>query len=475
MNSRDFDLDLSLTAINPIDGRYRRRTRELEGYFSEFALFRYRVRVEVEWYISLAANPEVESLKPLSAATARKLRAIYASFSLADARRVKALEAETNHDVKAVEYFVKERVAAIDRSLPVEMVHFACTSEDINNLSYALMLKEFSENELLPRVVSLTGRIATMAHRFKSVPMLARTHGQEASPTTVGKEMAIFAARLERQIGQLRRQEYLGKFNGAVGNFNAHASAYPEVDWIQQSQSFVEGFGLVWNPLTTQIESHDFLAEMFANVSRINRILLGFCRDMWAYVAIGYFRQRTIKGETGSSVMPHKVNPIDFENGEGNLGVADALFEHLAEKLPISRWQRDLSDSTAMRAIGTAFGHTIVALASIERGLDKVEVNEKRIDEDLDTEEAWEVLAEAIQTLMRRHGLPHPYETLKDMTRGRLVDREAIRNFIDSLPLKNGAKENLKKASPRTYIGLASELVERFAPQPEHERRTRSR
>jgi adenylosuccinate lyase len=475
MNSREFDLDLALTAVSPVDGRYRSRTRELEGYFSEFALIRYRVRVEVEWYIALAANPKVESPKPLSAATARKLRTIYTAFSLADARRVKALEAETNHDVKAVEYFVKERVAAIDRSLPVEMVHFACTSEDINNLSYALMLKEFSENELLPRLSSVTGRIATLAHRFKSVPMLARTHGQEASPTTVGKEMAIFAARLERQTGQLRRQEYLGKFNGAVGNFNAHVSAYPEVDWIEQSKSFVESFGLVWNPLTTQIESHDFLAELFANISRINRILLGFCRDMWAYIAIGYFRQRTIKGETGSSVMPHKINPIDFENAEGNLGVADALFEHLAGKLPISRWQRDLSDSTAMRAMGPAFGHAMVALASIERGLDKVEVNEKRIDEDLDAEEAWEVLAEAIQTLMRRHGLPHPYETLKELTRGRSVDRAAIQSFIDSLPLKNGAKERLKKTSPRTYIGLAPELVERFAPRPEHERRARLR
>lgn len=475
MNSRNFDLDLSLTAINPVDGRYRSRTRGLEAYFSEFALFRYRVRVEVEWYISLAAAPEVESLKPLSAAAARKLRAIYTSFSLADARRVKALEAETNHDVKAVEYFVKERIAAIDRSLPVEMVHFACTSEDINNLSYALMLKEFSESEFIPRLGSLIGRIAAMAHRFKSVPMLARTHGQEASPTTVGKELAIFASRLERQANQLRCQEYLGKFNGAVGNFNAHTSAYPEVDWIEHSRSFVESFGLVWNPLTTQIESHDFLAEMFANVSRISRILLGFCRDMWAYIAIGYFRQRTMKGETGSSVMPHKVNPIDFENAEGNLGVADALFEHLAQKLPVSRWQRDLSDSTAMRAIGPAFGHAVVALASIERGLDKVEVNEKRIAEDLDAAEAWEVLAEAIQTLMRRHGLPRPYETLKELTRGRSVDREAIQGFIDSLALKNGAKEKLKNLSPRAYIGLASELVERFAPRPEHERRARVR
>jgi adenylosuccinate lyase len=475
MNSRDFDLDLSLTAISPVDGRYRRRTRELEAYFSEFALIRYRVRVEVEWYISLAANPEIESPKPLSAATARKLRAIYASFSLADARRVKALEAETNHDVKAVEYFVKERLAAIEPSLPVEMVHFACTSEDINNLSYALILKEFSENELLARLGSLAGRLATMAHRFKDVAMLARTHGQEASPTTVGKEMAIFAARLERQMNHLRRQEYLGKFNGAVGNFNAHLSAYPEVDWLEHSRRFVESFGLVWNPLTTQIESHDFVAEMFATVSRLNRILLGFCRDMWAYIAIGYFRQRTIKGETGSSVMPHKVNPIDFENAEGNFGVADALFDHLAEKLPVSRWQRDLTDSTAMRAIGSAFGHTVVALASMERGLDKVEVNEKRIAEDLEAEDSWGVLAEAIQTVMRRYGLPRPYEALKELTRGRPVDREIILNFIDSLPLKDGVKEKLRKIAPRSYIGLAPKLVERFAPQPEHERRIRAR
>lgn len=474
MNGRNSDLELSLTAVSPVDGRYRSRTRELEAYFSEFALIRYRVRVEIEWYLSLAAAG-VNFKKPLSAATVRKLRAIYTAFSLADARRIKALESRTNHDVKAVEYFIKERVAAVENSLPLEMVHFACTSEDINNLSYALILKEFTESVLGTQIASLTGRIATMARRFESVAMLARTHGQEASPTTVGKEMAVFASRLERQLGQLRRQEYMGKFNGAVGNFNAHVAACPEVDWIAHSQRFVEDFGLVWNPLTTQIENHDFLAELFGVVARINRILLGFCRDIWAYVAIGYFRQRTMKGETGSSVMPHKVNPIDFENAEGNLGVANALLDHLGAKLPISRWQRDLSDSTAMRAMGNAFGHTVVALASLERGLDKVEVNERQIAEDLDAESAWEVLAEAIQTAMRRHGLPHPYETLKELTRGRSVDRAAIQAFIESLPLGNGAKERLLELSPRTYIGLAPELVERFAPEPEPGRRARKR
>jgi adenylosuccinate lyase len=467
--------DTALTAVTPIDGRYRARTRALDGYFSEFALIRYRVRIEVEWYLSLADNPTVDALAKLPAATARKLRAIYEDFSLDDARRVKELEAETNHDVKAVEYFVKQRVAAIDAKLPVEMVHFACTSEDINNLAYALVLKEFVARELEPSLSRTVASLAALARRYRALPMMARTHGQDASPTTVGKELAIFAARLERQLGQLRRQEYLGKLNGAVGNFNAHRFAYPEVDWLEHSRKFVEGFGLTWNPLTTQIESHDFIAELFGILTRIDTILIGFCRDMWGYIALGYFTQKVARGETGSSVMPHKVNPIDFENAEGNLGIASALFEHLATKLPISRWQRDLTDSTALRSIGTAFGHLVVAIAAFERGLVRVEVNERRIAADLDAEQAWEVVAEAIQTLMRRHGLPRPYEKLKELTRGRTVNRRLIEEFMKSLPLKDGAKHALRSLEPSRYLGLAAELVERYAPRIDEPERPRGR
>ena len=468
MSEKQIETDAALTAVTPIDGRYRARTRHLEKYFSEFALIRYRVRIEIEWYLSLgenpAENPAIDAFVNLDPPLARKLRRIYQEFTLANARRVKELEAETNHDVKAVEYFVKERIAEIDSSLPVEMVHFACTSEDINNLAYALILKEFIANELMPAIEEAIAPITALAHRYKSLAMMARTHGQEASPTTVGKEMAIFAARLARQLKQLRGQEFLGKLNGAVGNFNAHRFAYPKVDWIAHSQKFVAGLGLVWNPLTTQIESHDFIAELFAIVTRIDTILLGFCHDMWSYISIGYFAQKTVAGETGSSVMPHKVNPIDFENCEGNLGIANSLLAHLAAKLPISRWQRDLTDSTAIRAMGTAFAHVVVAMVSLERGLARVEVNERRIAEDLDAEQAWEVVAEAIQTLMRRHGMPRPYETLKELTRGRRIDRGVIAEFIASLPLDDGAKAALGGLNPRNYVGLAAELVERFAP-----------
>jgi adenylosuccinate lyase len=466
-------------AVTPIDGRYRARTRALENYFSEFALIRYRVRIEIEWYVSLADNSAIDALKPLPPATLKKMRAIYENFALEDARRVKQLEAATNHDVKAVEYFVKEKIATIDSKLPIEMVHFACTSEDINNLAYGLMLKEFVRNELMPRLEKAIAPITSLAHRYAATPMLARTHGQEASPTTVGKEMAIFAARLARQSDQLRDQEYLGKLNGAVGNFNAHLYAYPEADWLAHSQKFVEGLGLTWNPLTTQIESHDYIAELFGVMARIDTILLGFCRDMWSYISIGYFAQKAVKGETGSSTMPHKINPIDFENCEGNLGIADALFAHLAAKLPISRWQRDLTDSTAIRAVGTAFGHVVVALASLERGLARIEVNETRIAEDLDAEQAWEVVAEAIQTLMRRHGMPHPYETLKELTRGRPMDRRVIAEFIAKLPLDDGARAALGKLSPRNYVGLAAKLVERYAPRerdgPGDQKKTRGK
>ncbi len=454
----------ALIAVTPIDGRYRSRTRALAQYFSEYALIRYRVRVEIEWYLALAANPEVAAMPALEAGTIARLRALYEDFSLRDAARVKELEAETNHDVKALEYFLKEKIAASDSALPLEMIHFACTSEDISNLAWALMLKEFATAELLPALEKIAARIGAMARAYAGVPMLARTHGQEASPTTAGKELAIFAWRLERQMAHLRRQEYLGKANGAVGNFNAHRAAAPEVDWIAHSRRFVESLGLVWNPLTTQIESHDFLAELFDTIARIGTVLIDFARDVWGYVALGYFGQQAVAGEVGSSVMPHKINPIDFENAEGNLGLANAMLRHLAEKLPVSRWQRDLSDSTAMRGIGTAFGHVTVALASLERGLGKLTLNRARLAADLENEKAWEVLAEAIQTVMRRYGLERPYERLKELTRGRAPGRDAIREFVAALELPDAARAALLALAPHSYLGYAAELAERFTP-----------
>jgi len=451
-------------AVSPVDGRYRSKASALRRYFSEFALIKYRVWVEIEWYLSLAANSAIDAISAVDAATESRLRAIYTDFTLADARRVKALEAATNHDVKAVEYFLKQRFEELKLDLPLEMIHFACTSEDINNLAYALILRDFAKQELEARLRNTINAISDLAHRYKATAMLSRTHGQVASPTTVGKEFAIFAARLERQLRQLERQEYLGKCSGAVGNFNAHQFAYPEVDWLAHSRAFVEGLGLVWNPLTSQIENHDFFAELFDVMTRIDTILLDFARDIWGYIALGYLTQRARPGEVGSSTMPHKVNPIDFENCEGNVGVASALFQHLAVKLPVSRWQRDLSDSTALRAIGSAFGHVIIALGSLDRGLKVIEVNEARIAADLAGEQSWEVVAEAIQTLMRRHGLPHPYETLKELTRGRPITREVIAEFIAALPLDGPAKSALARLTPENYVGRSAELVERFAP-----------
>jgi adenylosuccinate lyase len=461
--------DLALVEAGPIDGRYRSRTRALARYFSEAALIRYRLRIEIEWYLSLAANPAIDAVPALNAKQIEGLRALDSSFTVADARRVKQLEAETNHDVKALEYFLKERLAQMDPSLPLEMIHFACTSEDISNLAWALMLKEFAERELIPELDRVLAMLAANARRYAKVAMIARTHGQAASPTTVGKEFAIFAWRLERQIKQLRRQEYLGKANGAVGNLNAHHFAYPDVDWIEHSRRFVERLGLVWNPLTTQIESHDFLAELFDTVTRINTILLSFARDIWGYVSLGYFTQKLVKGEVGSSVMPHKVNPIDFENAEGNFGLANATLQHLAIKLPVARWQRDLSDSTAMRAIANAFGHVIVALSSLTRGLSKLEIDNTRIAADLEDEKSWEVLAEAVQTVMRRYACDRPYERLKELTRGRTVNRETMDRFVADLPIDEEARAALLELEPRNYVGLAAELVERYAPRIDSE------
>ena len=458
--------DEALLAAGPIEGRYRSRTRGLVPYFSEFALIRYRLLIEIEWLIALAANPAIAAMPSLDADAQKQLRALAIDFAIADGRRVKELEATTNHDVKALEYFLREKIAAAGLRLPLEMIHFACTSEDISNLAYALILKEFNARELIPALTRIVSELSAMARRYATVAMIARTHGQEASPTTIGKEIAIFAYRLERQLAQLKRQEYLGKANGAVGNFNAHRFAYPAVDWIDHSRRFVESLGLGWNPLTTQIESHDFLAELFHLLTRIDTILISFARDVWGYVALGYFKQQTVAGEIGSSVMPHKVNPIDFENAEGNLGVANALFDHLASKLPIARWQRDLSDSTAMRAMGNAFGHVVIALNALERGLKKLELNEARVAADFADDQSWEVVAEAIQTLMRRYNLDQPYERLKELTRGRSVNRQLIEEFIDTLPLDAEARAAFAKLEPKNYIGFAVELVERFVPRP---------
>jgi adenylosuccinate lyase len=464
MNEQHIEADAALMAVSPVDGRYRSRTRTLGRYFSEFALIRYRVLVEIEWFISLAENPAVDAVPPLTPAACERLRDIYREFSLAAAREVKELERTLNHDVKAVEYFIKHRLGAIDAGLPLEMVHFACTSEDISSNAYALALKEFVEKELAPRLQRVSGALTALARRSRDDGMLALTHGQAATPTTMGKELAIFVGRLERQMGQLGHQEYLGKANGAVGNYNAHAFAYPEVDWIAHSRRFVEGLGLVWNPLTTQIESHDYMAELFDLMVRIDTIVLDLSRDMWGYISRGYLTQRAVAGEVGSSTMPHKVNPIDFENCEGNVGLASALFQHLSLKLPVSRWQRDLSDSTALRSIGTAFGHLLVALASLERGLSRVDVNRARISEELSSPQSWEVVAEGIQTLMRRYGLPEPYEQLKELTRGRPMSRQVIEEFISQLPVGEEVRARLRELAPETYVGLAAALVDRFAP-----------
>ncbi len=463
MSEEQSEIEAALTAVTPIDGRYRRQSRVLAPYFSELALIRRRVRVEIEWYLALALDSPLGVCGPLDDAAAAAVRAIYQNFGLADAVAVKKIEAETNHDVKAVEYFVKQRLKQVAPALPIEMVHFACTSEDINNLAYALALKEFAATELLPRLERLRRALAEAAKKLAALPMLARTHGQPASPTTVGKELAVFAYRLGRQTRRLAAQEYLGKFNGAVGNYNAHALAFPEVDWLERSRRFVEGFELVWNPLTTQTESHDWMAELFDTLGLTGAVLLDLARDLWGYIALGYFGQESGGAEVGSSVMPHKVNPIDFENCEGNLGVAAALFRHLAEKLPVSRWQRDLSDSTALRAIGEAFGHLIVALNSLERGLGRLRPDTKRLAADLEDPQTFEVLAEGIQTVMRRYNLNQPYETLKELTRGRKVTPEALRRLVRSLPLDEEVKARLEKLTPRDYVGLASELVKRFA------------
>jgi adenylosuccinate lyase len=448
----------ALTALSPLDGRYASKVEALRPIFSEFGLMHRRVQVEIEWLLALAAEPKIVELPAFDTTQVATLKAIAEDFSEADGERIKAIEATTNHDVKAVEYFIKEKIGA-DASLAQakEFVHFACTSEDINNLSYALMLRDARRGVLLPQLDALIDTLRQMAHDNAGLPLLSRTHGQTASPSTLGKEIANVVARLERQRKQLAAVEVSGKINGAVGNYNAHVITYPEMDWRGFSQRFVESLGLDYNAYTTQIEPHDNVAEYCDAVRRANIILIDLARDIWGYISLGYFKQTLKAGEVGSSTMPHKVNPIDFENAEGNFGLANALLGHFAEKLPISRWQRDLTDSTVLRALGTAFGHTLVALESLKKGLGKLNINAERIAADLDT--SWEVLAEAVQTVMRRYGLPQPYEQLKALTRGHGITRDSMREFIAGLELPADAKQHLLELTPAGYIGLAKRLA----------------
>ena len=446
----------TLTAVSPIDGRYGDKSADLRPIFSEFGLIRHRVLVEVRWLQALAAHNDITEIPTLSEHADHILNAIVDNFSEADAQRIKNIERTTNHDVKAVEYFLKEKIAGNPELESVgEFIHFGCTSEDINNLSHALMLREGRGQILLPLIDEVIDAIRLLAHTLSDQPMLSRTHGQPASPTTLGKEMANLVYRLQRQREQIAAGELLGKINGAVGNYNAHFAAYPEIDWPGFAKRFVESLGIAWNPYTIQIEPHDYIAELFDAIARLNTILIDFCRDVWSYISLGYFKQKSIAGEVGSSTMPHKVNPIDFENGEGNLGIANALFAHLAAKLPISRWQRDLTDSTVLRTLGVGFAHTSIALQSILRGLGKLEANEAAMLEDLDAN--WEVLAEPIQTVMRRYGVEKPYEKLKELTRGQRITREQLQTFIDQLEIPKTAKESLKRLTPMNYVGNAAE------------------
>jgi adenylosuccinate lyase len=447
-----------LTALSPLDGRYAAKVGPLRPIFSEYGLMHRRVLVEVRWLIALGEEKGIAEVAPLSAAARHALETLATGFSSQDAEEIKAIEATTNHDVKAVEYFIKQRISAnAELAKATEFVHFACTSEDINNLSYALMLRDARDEVLLPALDKAIARLRNMAHTMSSLPMLARTHGQTASPTTLGKELANVVERLNRQRAQIAHVELLGKINGAVGNYNAHVIAYPEVDWKTLSERFVQSLGLVWNEYTTQIEPHDCIAELCDAIRRSNTILIDLCRDVWGYISLGYFRQQLKAGEVGSSTMPHKVNPIDFENAEGNLGLANALLSHFAEKLPISRWQRDLTDSTVLRALGTAFGHTQVALESLLRGLAKLTADPARLAADLDAN--WEVLGEAVQTVMRRYGLPEPYEQLKTLTRGQGITRESLQKFITGLAIPDDAKRRLLALTPATYLGLAVPLA----------------
>ncbi len=452
----------ALTAVSPVDGRYGSKTIALRSIFSEYGLLKYRAIVEIRWLQKLSATDAIAEVPAFSAEATQFLNELAANFSEEDAARIKEIERTTNHDVKAVEYFLKEKVASIPELHAVnEFIHFACTSEDINNTSHALMLKEARDTVILPEIRNIIDAIKKLAEEYRDIPLLSRTHGQPASPSTMGKEMANVAYRMERQYKQIADVEILAKVNGAVGNYNAHLSAYPELDWHKFSEEFITGsLGVTWNPYTTQIEPHDYIAELFDSIARFNTILIDFDRDVWGYIALGHFKQKTIAGEIGSSTMPHKVNPIDFENSEGNLGLANAVFSHLAQKLPISRWQRDLTDSTVLRNLGVGCGYAIIAYASTMKGISKLEVNRDALLAELDRN--WEVLAEPIQTVMRRYGIEKPYEKLKELTRGKRVDGEAMRNFIDGLELPETEKVRLKEMTPANYIGQAIELTDKL-------------
>ncbi len=451
----------ALTALSPVDGRYGSKTKELREYFSEYGLIKQRVVVEVRWLQALAKHKDISEVPAFSSAANTLLNNIVDDFSEADAQRVKDIEATTNHDVKAVEYFLKEKVADNAELQTInEFIHFACTSEDINNLSHALMLKGGRDDVLLPYCDQLISELTRLAKEYKSIPMMARTHGQPASPTTMGKEMANVVMRLKRQRAQIINVELLGKINGAVGNYNAHLSAYPNTDWHAFANEFIDELGITWNPFTTQIEPHDYIAELYDAISRFNTILIDFNRDIWGYIALGHFKQRTIAGEIGSSTMPHKVNPIDFENSEGNLGISNAILGHLASKLPVSRWQRDLTDSTVLRNLGVGLGYAVIAYQATLKGISKLQVNEASLRAELDNN--WELLAEPIQTVMRRYGIEKPYEKLKDLTRGKKVNAEVMAEFIDNLELPDDVKVDLKKLSPENYIGDAIRLVDQL-------------
>jgi len=447
-----------LTALSPLDGRYATKNDALRGLFSEYGLMRQRVRVEVAWLMALADTPEILEIKPLSDESRAWLYKLVEDFDLPAAARIKGIETTTNHDVKAVEYYLKESVHGNPELERVgEFLHFACTSEDINNLAYALLLREAREKHLLPMADKLSERMRGLAHRYAEIPMLARTHGQPASPTTLGKELANMVARMRRQHAQLAAVSISGKLNGAVGNYNAHLAAYPDMDWPAMSKKLVESLGLAWSAYTVQIEPHDYMAEYFDALARFNTVMIDACRDIWGYISLGYFRQKTTSGEIGSSTMPHKINPIDFENAEGNLGIANALLRHFAEKLPISRWQRDLTDSTVLRNVGVAIGHSLLAYEAFLKGLSKLEADAERMLADLDNN--WEVLAEAIQTVMRRYGIQAPYEQLKTLTRGKRIDQDSLQRFIKDLEIPNQAKQQLLALTPADYIGLAARLA----------------
>ncbi|MCG8336110.1 MAG: adenylosuccinate lyase [Proteobacteria bacterium] len=445
-----------IQAISPLDGRYHNKVDQLNDYGSEYALIKFRTQVEVEWLIALSQLPELDCLKPFSAETVQALRDIYQNLTAEDALRVKEIEAVTNHDVKAVEYYINEHLKRLNQESFSSMVHFACTSEDINNLAYGLMLRKTLDDVMFPACEKLVNEIDKKAEEYRDIPMMARTHGQPASPTTMGKEFYNVARRFERQLKQLKQQPVLGKINGAVGNFNAHLVSYPEIDWRTFAKKFVESLGLAYNPYTTQIEPHDYMAEIFHQFVRFNTILLDFNRDIWSYIAWEAFTQIPVKDQVGSSTMPHKINPIDFENSEGNLGIANAVFEHLAAKLPVSRWQRDLSDSTVLRNTGVGFGYSLIAYKATLKGMSKLAVNQEKLK--LELEDAWLLLGEAFQTVMRRYDIPEPYEKLKGLTRGKKVDQKIMSKFIDSLELPDSVKADLKQLTPLAYLGHARDF-----------------